>query len=343
MYRDFRRLVMPAAEANFNLNLENIPNLPNCGVIKLSGAIDAKTVILFQEQLDRLQSQNYIKFVLDMDGIRYVNSTGLGTLVNVADALESKGGAMALTKIQPKVRVVFDMLGLNNFFKIFSNSDEAIKYIREKGSSSRTIPSTASLESTRTITTTRGTNTSTNPSNTQSQTNSASPTFPIATACPSCKSKLNIPKPGGYRCPRCNKLFKILENATTVSVGASNIPPLQFRLVSNEECTEGITEFVGAVAIRIGFSTEDVQNIKSSIHEICSAIIEKAYDNKLTATYAMEMRISSLELKIYFVDSGKYIFDDTISFSQTRRVMQEFLHKENNPNGNIISISKRLR
>lgn len=337
---------MPAAEANFNFNLENIPDLPHCGVVKLSGAIDAKTVMIFQEQLDRLQSESYKGFVLDMEGIRYVNSTGLGTLVNVSDALENKGGAMALIKIHPKVRVVFDMLGLHNFFKIFSTGDEALKYIREKvfgrgqpaSSSSPTAPERTRSGATRSASPAVSTPTASAPAATPPTSNNL---FPLFAICPNCKSKLNIPKPGGYRCPRCNKLFKVLENGTTVSVGASNIPPLQFRLVTTDECTEGLTAFVGAVAARIGFNREDVQNIKASIQEISSAIIEKAYDNKLTATYIMEMRISSLEVKIQFMDSGKYMDDD--SFTQTRTYMQEFIHKDNGRSGNVISISKRLR
>ena len=117
--------------ADLTFNVEKLTQMETAALVKINGAIDAKTVVLFQEQLDQLQQDGYTRFILDMEGIKYVNSTGLGTLVNVADALESRGGGIALIKIHSKVRVVFDMLGLNAFFKIFSDEVEALSHLQK--------------------------------------------------------------------------------------------------------------------------------------------------------------------------------------------------------------------
>lgn len=302
-----------------NFQVADIPNLPNCAVVKISGAIDAKTVVIFQEKLDELQSRGYKGFILDMEGIKYVNSTGLGTLVNVADALESKGGAMALIKIHPKVKVVFDMLGLNNFFKIFSTEEEAKEHVK-KLIGVKAEP--------------------------------AKPVFPLPVNCQgqNCKTKLSIPKPGSYKCPKCSQLFKVMPDGQIIFVtNAPKLPPpppkipILFRLACTEECIEGLTEFVGAVARRISFGADDIQNIKQCIREICSAIIEKAHDNKFYMTYNVEMTVSSLAIQLQFTDTGKYIFDDNNSFPQCKKFAQEFSHKENTGGtGNIIHFAKKL-
>ena len=110
---------------DLTFEVKELHNIPKAVLVVMAGAIDATTVISFQTTLENLQLNGITRFVLDMEGIRYVNSTGLGSLVRLADQLESEGGGFALVKIHPKVKVVFDMLGLNAFFKIFNSKEEA--------------------------------------------------------------------------------------------------------------------------------------------------------------------------------------------------------------------------
>lgn len=102
---------------------------PIIALVKMDGAIDNQTVVEFQEKFEQLQHDSFKYFILDMAGIKYVNSSGLGTLVTIADSLGEQQGGIVLTQLQPKVKVVFDMLHLNSFFKVFSNEQEAMKYI----------------------------------------------------------------------------------------------------------------------------------------------------------------------------------------------------------------------
>ena len=113
---------------------------------QLSGAIDAKTVGIFEKRLDDLmEEQNQLVYlILNLRDIKYVNSTGLGTLVNFVDKVESNGGIAWLVEIHPKVKVVFDMLGLNAFFTIIATEKEALQrlggvYVRPKNSSGALI------------------------------------------------------------------------------------------------------------------------------------------------------------------------------------------------------------
>ncbi len=111
------------------LNFEIRKPTPSIALVKMEGAIDSQTVIEFQQKFEQLQHETYKYFILDMGGIKYVNSAGLGTLVTIADTLGEQQGGIVLTQLQPKVKVVFDMLHLNSFFKVFSNEQEALKYM----------------------------------------------------------------------------------------------------------------------------------------------------------------------------------------------------------------------
>ncbi|MCC6575669.1 MAG: anti-sigma factor antagonist [Planctomycetes bacterium] len=118
---------------NLRFDITPIDALANTARVVVEGAIDATTVITFESQLKQLQEDGYSNFVLDMQGIKYVNSTGLGSLVATADNLEKVGGGLALIKVHPKVKVVFDMLGLNSFFRIFTNEEEAVNFLASRG------------------------------------------------------------------------------------------------------------------------------------------------------------------------------------------------------------------
>ena len=84
--------------ADLTLKTEEITEIEDTRKVGLAGAIDASTVIKFQAELDKLKEEGVRRFLLDMEGIRYVNSTGLGSLVKLADGLEREGGVIALMR-----------------------------------------------------------------------------------------------------------------------------------------------------------------------------------------------------------------------------------------------------
>ena len=334
--------------ADLTFKVDGIPQMKSAALVKISGAIDAKTVIHFQDKLDQLQQEKYTHFILDMEGIKYVNSTGLGTLVNVADALETRGGGIALIKIHPKVKVVFDMLGLNAFFKIFSNEEEALNYFRESG----TLPPAETEVSTP----------APPPPPSQPQepaappppakpassvlstkvTPPSQPGAPYSLVCAVCKVKLNIPRPGSFKCPRCATFFKLYEDGTVNFSERKKASPLQMKLSSTDECIEGLNEFVRVLSQRLGFGPQDVQGIRDAVSEICNAIVEKAYNNKQYLSYNVVITPSSSELKLQISDYGQFIYEESY-FQRSRQIMDEFEHKQHPKGGNIINMSKRIQ
>lgn len=355
--------------AELTFNVERLAAMESTALVKINGAIDAKTVVLFQEKLDQLQKEGLTGFILDMEGIKYVNSTGLGTLVNVADALETRGGGIALIKIHPKVKVVFDMLGLNAFFKIFSTEKQALSHFERLAGGGGAAPSvplapppilptavapvpqpqvkevapqpvslppaSASPSVSAPARVTEALNILTDRVEVPTE-----PGAPFSLVCAVCKVKLTIPRAGSFKCPRCATFFKLYEDGKVTFSERKKASPLQMKLCCTDECMQGLAEFVGVLAQRIGFSAEDVQSIKDAIIETCSAITEKAYENKQYLSYNIVINPSSTDLKIQISDYGKYIYDDEKSFQHTRSIMDEFEHKQHPKGGNIINMAK---
>ncbi len=339
--------------ADLTFNVEQLPEMKTAAIVRINGAIDAKTVVLFQEKLDQLQKNGYTRFILDMVGIKYVNSTGLGTLVNVADALESRGGGIALVKIHPKVKVVFDMLGLNAFFKIFSNETEALNFFQKSDPSSASGGSTAQAPAPSAPAPAPSPPPPASPKPKATKPTGAittkatlpnKPGDPYSLVCAVCGVKLTIPKPGSYKCPRCGTFFKLYEDGTVVFSERKKTSPIQMKLACTEECTEGLNEFVAVLANRIGFSAEEIVAIKECVEEVVTAIIEKAYERKQYLSYNVVINTSSTELKIQISDYGKFLYDgDRSCFGRSRDVMDEFEHKQHPKGGNVINMLKRFQ
>src|SRR5688572_4138756 len=112
--------------AGLQWQLQPVEGEDSAILAELSGAIDGNTVPSFQQMLEEIKSKGVRRLVLDMSKIKYVNSTGLGSLVKYADTFKSSGGGMALIKVPAKVKIVIEMLGLNAFFDICPDLDAAL-------------------------------------------------------------------------------------------------------------------------------------------------------------------------------------------------------------------------
>jgi len=102
--------------------------------VDLKGAIDGNSLQDLQDFVEQLYEAETEWFIVDMSGIKYVNSTGLGSLVKYADQFKSRGGGMVLFSVPPKVKVIIKMLGLDSFFPIANSLEDALAEARGEGS-----------------------------------------------------------------------------------------------------------------------------------------------------------------------------------------------------------------
>lgn len=109
--------------------LESVSHAPGVGVAALQGAIDPKNALALETALSRTP---YRTLVLDLGGIRYINSAGLGCLVNLSDELALRGGRLCMANLQPKVKIVFDLMGVAQFFRLFKSVDTALAAVAPK-------------------------------------------------------------------------------------------------------------------------------------------------------------------------------------------------------------------
>jgi anti-sigma B factor antagonist len=83
-----------------------------------SGELKAEMLKLFDEGKNSL--------VIDLKEVRFVDSSGLGSLVSGFKNASARNGNLKLAGLQPQVKSMFELTRLHRVFEIFPGVDEAL-------------------------------------------------------------------------------------------------------------------------------------------------------------------------------------------------------------------------
>jgi len=96
--------------------------------LRLRGRLDSETAPMLDERLGQiLKSATALLF--DLEGLEYISSAGIRVLVKARKAMEARGGGMAVARVQPPVRRVFDILKAVPSVDIFADDAEMDAFI----------------------------------------------------------------------------------------------------------------------------------------------------------------------------------------------------------------------
>jgi anti-sigma B factor antagonist len=97
-------------------------------LIGVSGdiALNAKTNILFKEQVQALIRQGHKKILLDLGGVAYVDSAGLSELVHAYATARNRGGSLKLLNVPARLRQLLAVTKLLTLFDAYESEPEAL-------------------------------------------------------------------------------------------------------------------------------------------------------------------------------------------------------------------------
>ena len=95
-------------------------------VLAVHGEVDVYTAPRFRERLIELVSAGKYRVVVDLEGVDFLDSTGLGVLVGGLKRLRSNDGDLALVCTQSRILKVFEVTGLTKVFEIHDSVDAAV-------------------------------------------------------------------------------------------------------------------------------------------------------------------------------------------------------------------------
>jgi anti-sigma B factor antagonist len=79
-----------------------------------------------RDRIYALLEEGFTKIVLDLKGVRYVSSTGLGTFIAALTSVRNKNGDLRLANITEKVESLFVITQLVKVFKTYDTLERAV-------------------------------------------------------------------------------------------------------------------------------------------------------------------------------------------------------------------------
>lgn len=94
-------------------------------VLDLNGEIDVYTSPKVKETITELIDQGHYSLVINLENVRYIDSTGLGVLIGGLKRVREHSGTVNLVCTNPQIKKIFDITGLVKIFGIYDSEKAA--------------------------------------------------------------------------------------------------------------------------------------------------------------------------------------------------------------------------
>jgi len=152
------------------IGLGVVPGIERSLVLTLNGHLDTFSALSFGRKLKMATDLGFVRLAFDCAGLGGVSSIGIGSLFVVMKAVRPEGD-IVLFNLHPRILDIFRLLGFADIFNVRDGLDDAVMFF-------------CSVEG-------------------------AGHGFPVGFPCPACAEGLRAPKPGRFRCPRCEAVLSV--------------------------------------------------------------------------------------------------------------------------------------
>jgi anti-sigma B factor antagonist len=97
----------------------------DCAVLAVTGELDVATAPQLRQEAVRLSAAGTNNLVVDLSGVEFLDSTGLGVIVGVVKRVRTPGGELAVAGAEDHVLKVFEITRISDVVPMFASRDEA--------------------------------------------------------------------------------------------------------------------------------------------------------------------------------------------------------------------------
>lgn len=95
------------------------------------GALDIESADAFRRMSTRILDSGITQFYVDLGNLDYMDSTGLGSLLQLYREARARGGAMRIYNLTPAIQNIFTVTHLDKVLKIDRTRQEAFSEVQE--------------------------------------------------------------------------------------------------------------------------------------------------------------------------------------------------------------------
>ncbi|SES62418.1 STAS domain-containing protein [Anaerobranca gottschalkii] len=101
-------------------------------IASLVGELDHHTAVEVREVLQKeIQKEITTKVILDLKGLKFMDSSGVGVILGRYKELDKLGGKLVVTGLNDTVKKIFQISGLNKIIKVFDDIPQGMKFLKE--------------------------------------------------------------------------------------------------------------------------------------------------------------------------------------------------------------------
>ena len=106
----------------------NTKQVGSASVLCVKGKVNFEVTSQLRETIKATIAEQRPKvLVINLEGVTFIDSSGLGLLVAAKSSVDKSHGRMHLCGLPPTVKTLFDQTNLTNYFPIFACEEEALR------------------------------------------------------------------------------------------------------------------------------------------------------------------------------------------------------------------------
>ena len=106
--------------------------IASVAVIQVRGDIDFREIVEIKKAIGAFLLADKKNVVLSLAQVDHVNYLSIGVLVGSLRLLRNVGGDLKLAGMQPQVRLIFQTVGLDQFFENYATVEEALESFNDE-------------------------------------------------------------------------------------------------------------------------------------------------------------------------------------------------------------------
>lgn len=102
------------------------PSGVSAGVVQLSGRLDLLAAADLKSRLQKLVTEGRNQLVVDLDGVPFIDSSGLGGLIGGLKAARVAGGDLRIARPAEQIRYILQVSTLDRVLTPYGTVEEAL-------------------------------------------------------------------------------------------------------------------------------------------------------------------------------------------------------------------------
>ncbi len=84
-----------------------------------------------KDEIMKLIESGYLKIVMDLRNVEYMDSSGLGVIVSTLKKIKTVNGKLIISSPRSSIKQIFELTSLDKVFNVYETLEEALKDLEE--------------------------------------------------------------------------------------------------------------------------------------------------------------------------------------------------------------------